>query len=1223
VLDPQKTGNRTNVGVATVISVQAFAATARMPSGIAIPAGAKAVVMEQSDDALLHVSLSASIARNDRVRVELTNSLKNNPSVSIFDPAEAKPENPQAEITVKSGKFKEVFGELKPIIQFENGNPLPVPDRDAAIYYLDDGSKLPLYALAVKGDDPNGAKLLVVALQKYAKQRALTKLSNPVSVLNNKVAVKVFRVEGETDANSKLKITKETEIPFDDRLIFDEGEGFRIAVENKFDKPLYIAVLEIGTDGSINNLYDKPAIEARLKPDEQLKTGVYRVHGPAGSGAFKIIVSQQPVDYSFLEQAGVIDAGKASSRSALGESLKEAAPDRGQKVLRAHAGNGSSEIKAEADTIWATIQIGFAVSSTIGTGVVQLETSTVRVWDTTNGKSIYAPETNALAANCVVYSPDGKYIAIGNADKTISLRDAKSGDPIHTLAGHSESVLALAFRPDSKILASAAADGKIILWNVNDGSQISVLDGHRGKVNSLAFNPDGHTIISGGSDRTIKFWFAKNGQNYDTLEGHTDEITSIAFSSDGKTIASASLDKTIKVWEVGADKELRTITGHKLAVSAIRFSPDGKTLASGSADNTIKLWDVVSGKELRTFTGHTRSVSAVAFSNDGKTLVSGSADGSLKLWNPQTGELVRTVSAHAFGVTSAVFSPDGKSFASTSLTGDLAAPRLYVLSVGINDYQMLPKLRFAVNDAQEFGSTLEQVGREKFESIRKTLLIDKDATKSSVTNAFENLLAEARPQDTLVFFFAGQAGIGGPQSDLFSFACADSKDLTDSISAIQLKQWSQKIPAKKQLFILDTNQSAKAIKTFVLPAEQDKSPDEKKSDKNHAISPGAKLVSLDVKDSGSSETAVMIMGIDGEEYDSIELEHGVFTYALLQGLTGRADAGLGDGKITAKGLEAFVYRSLERIREKQKVKSKIDIRPASYAIGGDIALGTSQAQIEGAVMRGTESLLDAQEVQLRSIAESKRYALLIATDNYKDKSGWKKLSNPVFDADTIAKILVKDYGFQVKLVPDGNVNDILTALNEYKAKTFGPNDQVFVFFSGHGAYSEGVVDGLIIATDSIANDRFGRTAIHHTEIKNILESIDCPNVLLVLDSCFSGTFAGEEVGVKKGNPYDTVADAEYYRRLAGEREKPVKMFLTSGGKEYVSDGKPGSHSPFARLLIQALTGPANKHGAVTFDMISNAVIETQSATPHWGYLGPQAKGKQFLFIRTKKAGSGQ
>jgi WD40 repeat protein len=106
---------------------------------------------------------------------------------------------------------------------------------------------------------------------------------------------------------------------------------------------------------------------------------------------------------------------------------------------------------------------------------------------------------------CIVWSPDGKLIAVRGADAVI-LMNARDGGVVHQWAAE----CAIAISPDSGIVATSTAQGQISLWDAETGMQIAALDGHSDTIIVLRFSPDGTMLASSSLDGTLVIWDLTN-----------------------------------------------------------------------------------------------------------------------------------------------------------------------------------------------------------------------------------------------------------------------------------------------------------------------------------------------------------------------------------------------------------------------------------------------------------------------------------------------------------------------------------------------------------------------------------------------------------------------------------------------------------------------------------------------------------------------------------------
>ena len=101
-------------------------------------------------------------------------------------------------------------------------------------------------------------------------------------------------------------------------------------------------------------------------------------------------------------------------------------------------------------------------------------------------------------------APDGKTMASGRRDATVTLWDIPSGRELHTLLGHQGAVVSLAFSGDGRSLASAAEDRTVKLWDVGSGRQRLSLSWRPSEASppiALDFGPNGPDRTGSGRDR--------------------------------------------------------------------------------------------------------------------------------------------------------------------------------------------------------------------------------------------------------------------------------------------------------------------------------------------------------------------------------------------------------------------------------------------------------------------------------------------------------------------------------------------------------------------------------------------------------------------------------------------------------------------------------------------------------------------------------------------------
>ncbi len=233
--------------------------------------------------------------------------------------------------------------------------------------------------------------------------------------------------------------------------------------------------------------------------------------------------------------------------------------------------------------------------------------------------------------------------------------------------------------------------------------------------------------------------------------------------------------------------------------------------------------------------------------------------------------------------------------------------------------------------------------------------------------------------------------------------------------------------------------------------------------------------------------------------------------------------------------------------------------------------------------------------------KTKNHFLYIAINDYKY---WPDLKNPLNDGRRLVHVLHNKYGFEKHNILS-LTNDSATLDNIYTnfkdiIKKLTPNDNLLIFYAGHGYYDKDMEEGYWVPSKARKNKP--SDYISNSEIINFIKAIKTKHTLLICDACFAGSLFQ--------SPFRGEANINY---MNYEKRKS-RWAITSGGVEKVED-----QSVFCQSLIDYLED--NEKQNVLFSEIADYVVETVSSNsnqmPKAGaikYVGHE--GGQFVFRKT-------
>jgi len=196
----------------------------------------------------------------------------------------------------------------------------------------------------------------------------------------------------------------------------------------------------------------------------------------------------------------------------------------------------------------------------------------------------------------------------------------------------------------------------------------------------------------------------------------------------------------------------------------------------------------------------------------------------------------------------------------------------------------------------------------------------------------------------------------------------------------------------------------------------------------------------------------------------------------------------------------------------------------------------------------------------KDIALGTYHALVIGNNDYKIL---RRLRTAVNDAREVARILERDYGFKVTLLLNATRYDTLSALNTMRER-LTEKDNLLIYYAGHGELDKVNQRGHWLPVDAEPNS--SANWISNIAITDVLNAMTVRQLLVVADSCFSGTLTRSSLGQIEGG----LSEGDRAKLMQLMAQKRSRMAMSSGGVEPVLDSVGGPHSVFAQSFIELL-----------------------------------------------------
>ncbi len=216
--------------------------------------------------------------------------------------------------------------------------------------------------------------------------------------------------------------------------------------------------------------------------------------------------------------------------------------------------------------------------------------------------------------------------------------------------------------------------------------------------------------------------------------------------------------------------------------------------------------------------------------------------------------------------------------------------------IGIQDYKRVPRADFANNDAKEFYEYAVRALGVQPEKIK--MLVDDEADEINVVKAFENWLPiQVNRDKTDVYVFFSGHGLPAP----------DGKSLYFLPHGVDKELLSRTAVAQNEVVAALTAAKPRSVTMFIdaCYSGQTRAGD--------VLVANAKPLALksDASNYPSNFTVITASANDQISSSSPELKHGIFSFYLMKGMEGEADANL-DGKITVGEMQDYLLDKVAR-----------------------------------------------------------------------------------------------------------------------------------------------------------------------------------------------------------------------------------------------------------------------------------------------------------------------
>jgi len=442
---------------------------------------------------------------------------------------------------------------------------------------------------------------------------------------------------------------------------------------------------------------------------------------------------------------------------------------------------------------------------------------------------------------------------------------------------------------NGKVVAAALSGGTINWYDMRDGDLVLTLYVHPETRKWLLFTPGGYYDASPGAENYFG-WHLNNGADKTAHFFPASKFRNKYYRPDviDNILITLDEDDALRIANIAGNRKENRVKIENMLPPIVDIIEPYYNQEFSKSEITIKYRATSPGKE---------SITNVRFMIDGRPVEN--LRGLKKLSTTQYYSKTITIPEKDVSIQVLAENTHGWSEPATvkikwkgRKQEDILKPTLYVLAIGVSDYQNNDyDLKYAAKDARDFTDVMRNQKGGLYKDVVVKTLTDTKAQKNDILDGLDWIQSETTSRDMAMIFIAGH-GINDNVGSFYYLPYeADIDRLRRTALIFTEFKYTAEAMAGKLVMFVDACHSGDVMG-----------------------SRRAADVNLLVNELSDVEAgAVVFTSSTGKQYslENAEWNNGAFTEALIEGMNGKADL-FGKGRITVKTLDAYIA---DRVKE--------------------------------------------------------------------------------------------------------------------------------------------------------------------------------------------------------------------------------------------------------------------------------------------------------------------